>query len=243
MKNQRLLAVMLTSVVFLALLSTVVAAAPAAPGAPTARWVTLNATTAEIRADGITDGGVSGNGAISWDFYFRFPPSVGAPYPVITITPGPAWPAMSPCTFATNVAPGLPSNPGATGDRGVLISGFCTTGVPTNPVTGNNVLIATITLASCPAGTSGFVMDLSSGVDVFGEGVSQIVDRSNDPYILTDADLTDGDPMCAPTAVTMAGFEATSDSPAPFAAAAWPLLAGAAVVVAGGAFALLRRKS
>jgi hypothetical protein len=130
MKNRRLLAVLLTAVVMLVLMASVAAAAPSAPGTPTARWVTLSATTAEIRADGITDGGVAGNGAISWDFYFRFPESVGAPYPVITITPGPAWPAMSPCTFATNVAPGLPSNPGATGDRGVLISGFCTTGVP-----------------------------------------------------------------------------------------------------------------
>ena len=49
--------------------------------------------------------------------------------------------------------------------------------------------------------------------------------------------------MCAPTAVTMSGFDATTDSPAPFAAAAWPLLAGAAAVAAGGAYALLRRKS
>jgi hypothetical protein len=48
---------------------------------------------------------------------------------------------------------------------------------------------------------------------------------------------------CVPTAVTMSGFDAATDSPAPFAAAAWPLLAGAAAVAAGGAYALMRRKS
>lgn len=243
MKNQRVPAVLLSLVILLALATSIVAAAPDAPGTPTARWVTLNATTAEIRADGITDGGVSGNGAISWDFYFRFPGTVAAPYPAISITPGSAWTGMSPCTFTTNVAAALPSEPGAAGDRGVLISGFCTTGVPNNPVTGSNVLIATVTLGSCPTAPGGFVMDLASGSDVFGEGVTQIIDRSNDPYTLTDADLTDGEPMCAPTAVTMSGFDATTDSPAPFAAAAWPLLAGAVAVAAGGAYALLRRKS
>jgi hypothetical protein len=48
---------------------------------------------------------------------------------------------------------------------------------------------------------------------------------------------------CEPTAVTMAGFDTTTDSPAPFAATAWPLLAGAAALAAGGAYVLLRRKS
>ena len=40
-----------------------VSAAPQAPGTPTLRWVTTGATTAEIRADGITTGGTAGNGA------------------------------------------------------------------------------------------------------------------------------------------------------------------------------------
>jgi hypothetical protein len=47
---------------------------------------------------------------------------------------------------------------------------------------------------------------------------------------------------CIPTAVTVAGLEAASGSAAPFAAATWPLLAGAAALAAGGAYTLLRRK-
>lgn len=220
-----------------------VGAEPEAPGSPSLRWVTTSATTAELRADNITDGGVAGNGAMTWDVYFRFPASVPAPYPTVSIEAGPAFLAQSPCTFVTNVAAGLPSEPGGGGDRGIYISGFCTTAIANNPVTGSNVLIATVTLGSCPAG-AGFLMDLDTGVAVFGDGVTQIVDRFGDPYILTAADLTDGAAMCGdPTAVTMSGFDATTNSPAPFAAAAWPLLAGAAAVAAGGAYALLRRKS
>lgn len=171
-------------------------ATPGALGAPTLRWVTTSATTAELRADGLTNGGTPGNGAISWDLYFRFPVTVTSPPPVVTITAGPAWTSMSPCTFVTNVSMNQPSAPGATGNRGVLINGFCTSGVPNNPVTGSNILVATITLASCPAGNAGFVMDLHAGDSVFGASVADFVDRSNAPFNLSDADLTDGTPMC-----------------------------------------------
>lgn len=228
----------------LVMFATVTTAAPAAPGTPTLRWVTTGPTTAEIRADGITNGGTAGNGAMNWDIYFRFPATVASPYPVVSVVAGPAWTGQSPCGFQTNVSMNLPSGPGGTGDRGVIINGFCGSGVPTNPVTGSNVLVATVTLASCPAGSaSGFVMDLDSGDEVFGASVAQMVDKNNSAYTFTDGDLTDGTAMCVPAAVTMSGLDATSDSPAPFAAAAWPLLAGAAAVAAGGAYALLRRKS
>ena len=50
------------------------------------------------------------------------------------------------------------------------------------PVTGSNVLVATVTFAGCPAGSSGFVMDLDSGDDVFGTSVSHMVDKNNDAY-------------------------------------------------------------
>jgi hypothetical protein len=212
-----------------------------APGTPSLRWVTTSATTAELRADNITTGGVAGNGAMNWDIYFRFPESMAAPLPGVSIVAGPAFLAQAPCTFVTNVTEAMPSLPGATGNHGVAINGFCTTAVPTNPVLGSDVLVATVTLSNCPA--QSFVVDLDTGETVFGEGVTQIVDRFGDPYVLAANDVTDGAPMCAPTAVTMAGFDATTDSPAPFAAAAWPLLAGAAAVAAGGAYALLRRKS
>ena len=90
-----------------------VSAAPQAPGTPTLRWVTTGATTAEIRADGITTGGTAGNGAIAWDIYFRYPATVSPPFPTVSITPGPGWTGMSPCTFATNVTNGAPSGPNA----------------------------------------------------------------------------------------------------------------------------------
>jgi hypothetical protein len=236
-----LLVVALTLFLFTASLSS---AEPGAPGAPTLRWVTTSSTTAEIRADGLTNGGTSGNGAISWDIYFRFPESVASPYPVVSITAGSSWTNMSPCTFGTNVSMNQPSGAGGTGTRGVLINGFCTTGVPNNPVTGNDVLVATVTLAGCPTGLpSGFVMDLDSGDDVFGTSVVNFADRNNDAYYLSDSDVTDGPAMCSPTAVTMTGFNANNANPAAGGLAAmWPLLAAGAAVAAGGAYALSRRK-
>lgn len=179
------------------LLCTAIRAEVETPGAPTLRWVTTGPATAEIRADGITNGGTPGNGAISWDVYFRFPASVNAPLPVVSIVAGPAWTGMSPCGFATNVTMNLPSAAGATGTRGVLINGFCTTGVPTNPVTGSDVLVATVTFASCPAGGA-FVIDVDSGNDVFGTSVADVVDRNNDPFNLSDAGLADGTALCVP---------------------------------------------
>jgi hypothetical protein len=242
MMNRRLFLVVVSAVVLL-MLVPVVSAAPAAPGTPTLRWITTSPTTAEIRADGIANGGgQANNGAISWDIYLRFPNTVASPYPAISAVPGPAWTGLN-CGFAVPVFPGQPSAPGATGDRGVFLNGSCSSGFPASSVTGSDVLLATLTFASCPSGSSGFVMDLDSGDDVYGTPVAQMVDRSNDSYFFSDSDLTDGDAMCAPTAVTMSGFDATTGSAAPFVASAWPLLAGAVAVAAGGAYALLRRKS
>lgn len=235
----------LSMVVLVLILGTVslTSASPEAPGAPTLRWVTTSATTAEIRADGITNGGTAGNGAISWDIYFRFPNSVNSPYPTVSITAGSAWTGMSPCGFSTNVSMNQPSAPGATGDRGVFINGFCASGVPNNPVTGSDVVVATVTLTGCPTGSQGFVMDLDSGDDVYGTPVAQMVDRNNDAYVFSDADLTDGTAMCTPTAVTMSGFDASNATPAAGGLTAlWPLVAAGAAMVAGGAYAVSRRK-
>ena len=44
---------------------TYVGAEQRAPGSPSLRWVTTSATTAELRADNITNGGVAGNGAMT----------------------------------------------------------------------------------------------------------------------------------------------------------------------------------
>ena len=87
-------------------------------------------------------------------------------------------------------------------------------------------------------------MDLDSGDDVYGTSVAQMVDRGNSEFFFQDSDLTDGAPMCgAPTAVTMTGFGANNANPAAGGVMAlWPLLVGGAAVIAGGAYALSRRK-
>ncbi len=233
--------VVLSALVVLLLLASMASASPTAPGTPTLRWrATANPNVSEIYADGITDGGTTGNGATSWDVYFRLPPSVAQPYPVITITPGPLWTAQSPCTFGTNVSSGQPGV-GGVGSNGYFISGFCTTGVPTNPVTGNNVLLATVTFATCPT-SGGFVMDMDSGDDAFGGfSVTDVIDRNNDAYFPTDAQLTDGGACGNPTAVQLANI--TAGPVAPMANALYPALAGAAALLAaaGVAFKGMRK--
>lgn len=228
-------------VVLLVLFSvSYVSASERAPGTPTLRWVTTSATTAELRADGLTSGGVQGNGAMTWDVFFRFPNTVPAPYPGVSIVAGPEFVAQAPCGFTTNVSEGLPSEPGGTGDRGVIINGFCSSAIANNPVTGDNVLVATITIASCPSVP--FVMDLDTGAAVFGEGVTQIVDRDGDPYVLTAGDLTDGSAMCGPTAVELTNVQADSASnTAQYGALL--ALALLAVIVVGAGFVLRRRNS
>ncbi len=228
-------------VVLLVLFSvSYVSASERAPGTPTLRWVTTSATTAELRADGLTSGGVQGNGAMTWDVFFRFPNTVPAPYPGVSIVAGPEFVAQAPCGFTTNVSEGLPSEPGGTGDRGVIINGFCSSAIANNPVTGDNVLVATITIASCPSVP--FVMDLDTGAAVFGEGVTQIVDRDGDPYVLTAGDLTDGSAMCGPTAVELTSVQADSASnTAQYGALL--ALALLAVIVVGAGFVLRRRNS
>lgn len=239
--NRRTL-ILLFSVVALVAFATTAAAAPTGPGTPTLRWVTTGPTTAEIRADGIENGGgQANNGAISWDIYFRFPNTVPAPYPVITAEAGADWTGLN-CGFAASIAPNQPSEPGATGDRGVFLNGSCTSSFPASSVTGSNVLLATLTFGSCPSAGGGFVMDLDSGDDVYGVEVSDMFDRSNDPYYFIDADLTDGAPMCAPTAVELTNVQADS-APETFQYGLLLALAAVAAVVAGAGFAMRRRNS
>lgn len=241
MTLNRRLASLLAALVALAVLTSLASAGPTAPGTPTLRWrATANPNVSEIYADAITDGGISGNGAMTWDIYFRFPNSVSAPYPGISITPGPAWTAMSPCGFSTNVSLAQPSEPGSTGDRGVWINGFCVSGIANNPVTGSNILVATITFTNCPA--SGFLMDLDSGDDVYGVAVAQLADRTGDGYTFFDADLTDGGACGNPTAVQLANISA--GPAAPLANALYPAVAGALALAAaaGVAFKGLRKR-
>jgi len=85
-------------------------------------------------------------------------------------------------------------------------------------------------------------MDLDSGDDVYGVEVADMFDRANDPYYFTDADLTDGAPMCAPTAVELTSVQAGSASNT-MQYGALLALALLAVIVVGAGFVLRRRNS
>ncbi len=215
------------------MLAPVAGAASEGIGNPTLRVIAGgNNQSAVIVADGITNGGVSGNGAISWDIFFVVPSTVASAD--FSVTPGSAWTALCPGFFSvTKVGQGQ-----FLGGNAFLISGFCTQ-APTGAVTGSNVTVATLTFTSSCSTTGSFNINLSTGPQ--GDS-TDMFDASNNLHLFAEADLTDGGGLCAPTAVTMSGLDATSDSPAPFVASAWPLLAGAAAVAAGGAYALLRRK-
>lgn len=117
-----------------------------------------------------------------------------------------------------------------------LISGFCTSG--TAAATGANVELMKVrfNLIGAPG-----VYPITMPATILGQP-SQLTGSQGNigiPAQYIPGELTIG----TPTAVTMTGLDAASSSAAPFAAAAWPLLAGAAAVAAGGAYALLRRKS
>ena len=231
--------IILGALVALLLVASMASASPAAPGSPTLRWrATADPNVAELRADGITDGGTAGNGATSWDIYFRLPPEVSMPYPTITITPGAVWTAMTPCTFATNITPGM-AGVGGAGTNGYMINGFCTTGIPNNPVIGDDVLVVTLTFSGCPA--AGFIMDVDSGDDAFGSPVTDIIDRNNSSYFPTDGELTDGGACGNPTAVQLANI--TAGPVAPMSNALYPAMAGVAALLAmaGVAFKGMRK--
>lgn len=233
MKRFRLVAV-LVAVALVSAVQLVGASSPSGLGNPTLRVrSTANPNVSEIVADGITDGGIAGNGAAAFTVWFTVPSSVVLGD--IQAAAGSAWIAQN-CNFSTFMS----SQPPIGGRNTIQLDGFCTSAASGPRVTGSNVLVAALTFsaAACNANPGGFVLDLTAE----GDNTS-LFEPDGTPYIFPPSALTDGGACGAPTAVTMSGFDAGTDSPAPFAAAAWPLLAGAAAVAAGGAYALLRRKS
>lgn len=219
----------------LVLVSVASANGPSGIGNPTLRVVNGGSpNSATIYADGITDGGSTGNGAIGWDIYITVPNSIGLAD--FTGTVAPVWTSACPGTFLFNKV-GQQST--VVGHNAFLISGVCL--VPqTAVVTGSNVPVVTVTFATSCATTGAFDMNLDTGPQ---DDSTDMFDLIGDVHIFPGSSLSDGGDLCGPTAVTMSDFNVTAASPAPFAAAAWPLLAGAAAVAAGGAYALLRRKS
>jgi hypothetical protein len=217
----------------LVLLGAIPMAASASPGTPVAQVACVaggTATNAQARVD---FDNITGTGAAGFTIVFTLP-DVG-----VSATTGAC---VSPGAFGA--IPGCNAFDCTVVNRGsgnFSIEGVCSSGNPGNLM--GNVQGPTIALTnSGAAGTK--TVDLLTNA---GAVVSEIFDADGDTSVFTNDRLIDGFAAfgvpCEPTAVTMAGFDATSDSPAPFAAAAWPLLAGAAAVAAGGAYALLRRKS
>ncbi|MFZ2486990.1 MAG: hypothetical protein WAZ19_02615 [Anaerolineae bacterium] len=225
--------IILALVLCLLIAPVAIASSPAGLGSPTLRVIPgANSQSAVIVADGITNGGTVGNGAISWDVFIVLPTTVGIND--FTVTAGSAWTALCPGFFTvTKVSQGQ-----FLGGNAYLLSGFCTQ-VPSGAVTGSDVTIATLNFTSSCSVTGAFDVNLSTGPQ---NDSTDLFDSQNELYLFTEASLTDGGSICGPTAVTMSGMEATSNNPVPFTAAAWPVLAGMGAVAAGGVYALARRK-
>jgi hypothetical protein len=239
--RRHVVAVLLAVVTLLAVTFATVTAAPVAIGNPTLRVVGTD-TGFAIYADGITNGGIASNGAISFDLYFRTGPTATLPITVASVAAGPAWLALSPCGFTPSFTPDLPGDGGA-GTNGVIVNGACTSGNPANAVTGDNVPVVTVTLTSCAV--TNVPIDLDSGDDAFGGAgneVSDMFDRnSNERFVFADAALTDGLACAGPTAITLDQLDAQSTASAPMRVALY--LALAAGLIAAGGLALSRLKN
>ncbi|MFZ1241206.1 MAG: hypothetical protein WAW20_21225, partial [Anaerolineae bacterium] len=122
----------------------------------------------------------------------------------------------------------------------IMINGFCTTRIPAGLVK-DVLVIATLHWADC---REGFVVDLRTGAQQFGEGVSDIIDVNNEPYTFTDADLFDGGACGDQTE----GIQTTIDSPvaqaSPLATSApiLALLVGGIILLAAALIAFLRTR-
>ena len=207
--------------------------AAASPGTPTATAVCLaggTTTNAQTRVD---FSNITGTGAAGFTIAFALP-NAG-----VTATTGPcasagAFAALPGCTaFSCSVV--------NRGSGNYSIEGVCSDGNPSNLL--GSVQGPTVNLVNSGAAGTKTVNLLPNA----GAVVSEIFDAANDSSVFTDDRLIDGVAAfgvgCVPTAVTMTGFGANNENPAAGGVMAlWPLLAGAAAVVAGGAYALSHRK-
>lgn len=203
-------------------------------GTPTMRFrATSNPAVSEIRADGITDGGVAGNGAISWDIYVLVPNNVTAA--TMTLTPGDAWVNQCPGAFATSKS-AVPVPPPPPGKLGFLLSGYCTDTRTGPAVTGNNVLVASVAFNSAACANGGFVVDMDGS-----NGYTDMFDTDPDPgaapaYVFPDSSLTDGGACGNPTAVTLGNV--TASPVAPMGNALYLAAAGAVALLGAAGLAL-----
>lgn len=235
MKIRSLWALLVLAALLAFTISSVAGAGPSAIGSPTMRWrATANPNVAEIRADGITNGGSAGNGAISWDIYIQTPNNV---VPAdITVTGGPLWVAQCPSAWITGV---VSQTPVTAGKNAFSVYGVCTNTRTGPPVTGSDVLVATVTFSSNACANGGFVVDMDNGP--FEDSTDMFDTDPNFVYLFPDTSLTDGGACGNPTAVQLANI--TAGPVAPMANALYPALAGAAALLAaaGVAFKGMRK--
>jgi hypothetical protein len=228
MKLFRLVAVLVTLTLLIGVLPLVSASSPDGLGNPTLRArATGNPNVTEIIADGITDGGIAGNGAAAFTIWFTVPSNVALGD--VTATAGPAWLAQN-CGFATTMT----SQPPIGGRNTVQLDGYCTAAAGGPRVTGSNVLVASLTFssASCSANPGGFLVDLTAE----GENTS-LFEPDGTPYIFPPGALTDGGACGNPTAVTLSNVTASPVAPVAnsiyLAAAAAALLGAAGLALRG----------
>ena len=180
----------------------------------------------------VTAQNVGGDGIAAFNLAFQL-----TNVEVASVTAGSGWAAPAACT--TTTAGFYTPGPGVS--QYYVVTGSCTSAPSVPAVTGPNVELVLLNLTA-PGGaplTGPYNVVLITQEPNFTISTA-LVNPANQPTTATAGQLL---AACTPTAVTMSGFEAATDSPAPFAGAAWPLLAGVAAVAAGGAYALLRRKS
>lgn len=228
MKLFRLVAVLVLITLLVGVLPLVSASGPSGLGNPTLRArATGNPNVTEIIADGITDGGIPGNGAAAFTIWFTVPSNVVLAD--ITAAAGPAWIAQS-CNFSTTMT----SQPPIGGRNTVQLDGYCTGAAGGPRVTGSNVLVASLTFssASCSANPGGFLVDLTAE----GDNTS-LFEPDGTPYIFPAGALTDGGACGNPTAVTLSNVTA---SPAAPLANSLYLTAAAAMALLGAAGLALR---
>jgi hypothetical protein len=216
---------LVTAVLVLFVLATAVASA--SPSAVTFDTITSSCGYDSPRPDSdvavaITAENVGGDGAAGYEIELEFDHSQ---LTLDAVTAGSSMTAMN-CNFNTQV--GFESPPYS------WVTGSCPSAVP-NPAAIGNIELVVAHFSFVGAAGPYTIQLTTTGVGV----PTALLDRTGAATVATAQQLI----SCVPTAVTMSGFDATTNSAAPFAAAAWPLLAGAAAVAAGGAYALLRRKS
>lgn len=199
MKMFRLFAVLVVVTLLIGVLPLVSASSPLGLGNPTMRArATSNPNVVEVRADGITDGGITGNGAAAYTIWFTVPSNVLLAD--IANTPGAPFVNQN-CSFSSTMT----SQPPIGGRNTYQLDGYCTNTASGPRVTGSNILVTTLTfsVASCTANPGGFIVDLTAE----GDNTS-LFEPDGTPYIFPASALTDGGACGNPTAVQLANITA-----------------------------------